>query len=184
MSRFELLDQDEEILFIVHKHWFALLGEIVVFSFAGLAPLLLVVLMNNVPADFLAVVPGNATLLAIALAFLWLTFVLPFVFVVWTDHYLDSLILTTRRVIDIEQRGLFSREVSSFRLDRVQDITTEVHGLIPTFLNFGNVHIQTAGETRQFIAKFIPDPHAVKTAIMREQQAKRQSLDATHSSET
>ena len=173
MSTLELLDQDEEILFIVHKHWFALMGEIVLFTLAGLAPLVVVLLIGVVPADLLAIVPGNATLLAIALAFLWLTFVLPFVFVVWTDHYLDSLILTTKRVIDIEQKGLFSREVSSFRLDRVQDITTEVNGLIPTMLNFGNVHIQTAGETRQFIARFIPAPDEVKTRILREQNRER-----------
>jgi len=168
MSKIQLIDDNEEILKIVHKHWFALLREIVLFSVTGLAPIIVVMLFNMVPIDSFVTMPGNSIALGFAFVFVWLVFVLPFVFVVWTDHYLDSLVLTTNRVIEVEQRGLFSREVSSFRLDRVQDVTTEISGLIPTFMNFGTVHIQTAGETRQFIAKYVPNPRAVKLAILQE----------------
>ena len=168
MKILELIDNDEEILFTVHKHWFALLGKIVMFVVSALAPIAFVILFNVVPTETLFSVPGNQTALSIAFIFIWLTFVLPFVFVVWTDHYLDSLVLTTNRIIEVEQKGLFAREVSSFRLDRVQDITTEITGVIPTMLNFGNLQIQTAGESKEFKAKYIPDPRGVKLKILRE----------------
>ena len=79
---------------------------------------------------------------------------------------MDVWILTDRKIIDIEQLSLFSREVSEFRLDRVQDITVEVRGIISTMLKFGTLHVQTAGATREFVIKNIPDPYKVRDIIM------------------
>jgi len=46
------------------------------------------------------------------------------------------------------------------------NITTDVNGLIPTFLNFGDLQIQTAGKEEKFIFHNIPDPYEVKNIIM------------------
>jgi len=75
------------------------------------------------------------------------------------------VLLTNKRVVDIEQKGMFSREVSTLRLDRIQDITVGVHGLIQTFLNFGEIHVQTAGQEREFVVRGLKNPHKLKNAI-------------------
>jgi hypothetical protein len=49
-------------------------------------------------------------------------------------------------------------------------VTTEVHGVIPTILKFGNVHIQTAGSKTRFEFKQVPDPMLVRTMIMKLQK--------------
>jgi len=51
-------------------------------------------------------------------------------------------------------------------LENIQDITTDVHGVIPTFLNYGNLFVQTAAEKERFIFRNIPDPYSVKDLIM------------------
>ena len=109
---------------------------------------------------------GNTIALFMFFAFLWFLFLWIVFFIIWTDYYLDVLIVTDKHVIDIQQMGLFSRDISTLRLDRVQDITTEVHGIIATLLGFGNLQIQTAGESKEFVIKGIPKPTEVKKRIL------------------
>ncbi len=94
--------------------------------------------------------------------FLWL-----FVFIVWIDYYYDIWLITNQRLLDIEQKGFFSRTVSELDLKRIQDITSEVHGILSTLFEFGDIHIQTAGEKNRFILKAIPHPITVRRKIVK-----------------
>lgn len=82
-----------------------------------------------------------------------------------TDYFLDMWIVTNERIINIEQHGLFRRKVSEMRLNQVQDISSETHGFLETFLTYGDVTIQTAGEKLQFHFKNIDNPDEVKLEI-------------------
>ncbi len=84
-----------------------------------------------------------------------------------SDYYLDSWIVTNERIINIEQMGLFSRKISEMRLNQVQDITSEMKGFLETFLTYGDVIIQTAGEKVEFHFKNIDNPDEVKLRIAR-----------------
>ena len=68
--------------------------------------------------------------------------------------------------MNIDQKGLFSRVVSELELEKIQDVTTDVRGMIPTFLNFGDLFVQTAAEQVRFRFHNVPDPYAVKDLIM------------------
>ena len=61
------------------------------------------------------------------------------------DYYLDVWIITSHRIIDINQNGLFSRVVAQYRLERIQNVTADVSGFLPTVFNFGDVKVETAG---------------------------------------
>ena len=88
---------------------------------------------------------------------------------VWTDYYLDVWMVTDKRVIDIEQKGFFHRQTSVFRIERIQDVTVETHGIVATLLNFGDIHVQTAGEGQEFIMRGIANPKYVRRVILRQQ---------------
>ena len=77
----------------------------------------------------------------------------------------DTWIITSRRIIDIEQQGLFSRHVAEIPLSRVQDITIEVNGILETLLRFGTIRIQTAGE-RDFFINDVPRLQELKNIIL------------------
>ena len=87
-------------------------------------------------------------------------------FTIWTDYYLDVWFITNKRIIDIEQKGFFRREISTFRMERIQDITIEIKGILQTFLDFGDIHVQTAGESQEFIIRGIGHPKQIKEIIM------------------
>lgn len=101
-----------------------------------------------------------------------------FAFVRFVDYHLDSWIVTDDRVLNIEQHGLFSRTVAELDLSRIQDVTSEVHGIIPSIFGFGDVHVQTAGEKERFIFEQIPRPHEVRMKILElvEADRKRQGM--------
>ena len=83
----------------------------------------------------------------------------------WTDYFLDVLIITDKRVIDIEQRGFFHRDVATISLEKIQDISVNVSGVLATFLDFGTLKIQSAGEAPEFVIRDIPEPNEIKSLI-------------------
>src|SRR3989338_5121724 len=125
------LDENEKLVRIFRKHIFPFMTQ--------LASLILIALLPPVAYSFLksfvsfTVSAQSASLLFFAY-FIFLTILWNIAFIFWTDYYLDMWILTDKRLIDVEQKGLFAREVSSLRLDRIQDIKMEVSGFIPTLV--------------------------------------------------
>lgn len=89
------------------------------------------------------------------------------------DFYLDTWVITTGRVINAEQRGMFRRVNAELNLSSVQDVTSEIRGPVQTFFHFGTVRIQTAGTSPNFVLKQIPHPEEVKEMIMRLAEADR-----------
>jgi len=169
------LDKDEKILLEIRKHWFILLTETFFLLFLAAIPFVLFTGVSLTHVLRFITVEGSGTSIFVALSCIWLLFVWLTFFVIWTDYYLDILIITSKKVIDIEQKGLFYRDVSTFRLDKIQDITVKVSGLIPTMLHFGNLYIQTASEEQSFAAIGIPHPDRIKWQI---QDAQNNEVDA------
>lgn len=93
--------------------------------------------------------------------FTWVYF-----FIVWINYYFDVWIVTNERIIDIEQIALFKRVVAEQKITRVQDVTSEVIGMVPTLLDFGNIHVQTAGAEKRFIFEEVPHPNEIKRVIL------------------
>lgn len=88
-------------------------------------------------------------------------------FILLADFYLDVWILTDRRLIAVEQKGLFARTISEFELARIQDVTVDIHGILATLLNYGNLNVRTASEHEHFIFKQVWHPNAVRDEIAR-----------------
>lgn len=158
------LEQNEKIILEIRKHWFILFAE---------ALFLVLLIVSSIVVFFVASTTINLSKvidwhIQLSLAAAWFLLIWIAFFIIWTDYYLDVFILTDKRIIDIEQKGIFSREISTLRLDRIQDVTVEVKGIIATLLNFGDICIQTAGEEKRFIIKEIPRPYKIKASLMAE----------------
>ncbi|MEP7162226.1 MAG: PH domain-containing protein [Candidatus Moraniibacteriota bacterium] len=155
--------ETEVILEIIHRHWFniavhfiiVLLFALSVFGSLFLLPFLFPELNTQGNALFFLFMQNTLLL------FLWI-----YAFLIWIDYYFDVWIITNERVINIEQKGLFVREVSELKFSRIQDVTSEVEGLIPTVLNFGDVSVQTAAEEERFLFRQVPDPYRIKDVLM------------------
>lgn len=80
----------------------------------------------------------------------------------WASHYL----LTTERLISIDQFGFFHRVVKETPLDKIQNVFFETKGPYQTFLNYGTVKILTAGQMEADIEfKTVPNPYDIQQTI-------------------
>ncbi len=59
----------------------------------------------------------------------------------------DVLIVTNRRVVDVDQRGLFTRMVSEAPMDTIQDISWIANGPLDSLFGMGTLRIQLASGT-------------------------------------
>ncbi len=96
-------------------------------------------------------------------------------FVLLIDFSLDFWVLTDKRVIAVQQRGLFSQSVGEFELAKIQDVMVEVNGIIGTLLDYGTIKVSTAGEHQDFSFTYVPNPNAVRDAILEASLAKKSS---------
>lgn len=166
------LHENEHIVLLLHKHWFVMartaIGIVLMLALAAGIFAFLPMLTVQFDSDLVSSLAGFG--LAV-----YLMIVLLFAFFSWMDYYLDMWIVTEKRVINIDQQGLFSREISEVPMASIQDVTIDVAGLAETLLAFGTIRIQTAGE-REFRINDIPHLNATKDAIL--EYAHRQ-FDAT-----
>lgn len=94
--------------------------------------------------------------------------------VIW---YYNVFLLTNQRIIDIDQRGFFSRTISEAGYEKIQDITSRVKGPFQTLLGYGTVEIQTAGAKEQIAIEKVYNPQAVRDLIAAQQQRSQETLN-------
>lgn len=160
---------DEKMVLILHRHWWALLREIIGVLLIFLAPFIAV----PVIASLVAQAPNAANIGAVVgfLGASWLLICWHLLFTRWTDYYFDIWIITNWRIIDVDLQGLFKIDVATLLdLDHIQDITTQSDGIVANILNFGNIEIQTAGTKREFTFDDAPNPRSVERVIRSAQE--------------
>ncbi len=84
------------------------------------------------------------------------------VLVVW---YFNVFIITSRRVIDIDQRGFFDRTVSGVDYSRIRDVAFHTKGLLQTIFHYGTVLIEIAGTNVRLEIRNIKNPQEVQEII-------------------
>jgi len=161
------LDPKEKVLLQMRRHWFILVGPTAFF----IVLLLLPSLFLNFAPYFLPAFDRPSLQLVIDFGIaVYLASVLTYMLLQWLSYYLDVWIITDQRIVDVQQNGLFHRTVSEITMDRIQDVTVEVPGFIPTMLDFGTIRIQTAGELGEFVISEVPACDRAKDIIIAEQK--------------
>lgn len=161
------LEEGEAVLLTVRKHWFVITMRLLSVGILALLPLFAYIALSFMPFVTSIIDKIEAPIL-VALYAGWLIICWMMLFSIWTDYYLDVWTITTKRLVTVDQRGLFNRLTGSFRLERLQDIEVYVRGIIATFLDYGDLEAETASEDQHFVARNIPHPQDVKALILKQ----------------
>jgi membrane protein YdbS with pleckstrin-like domain len=161
------LTPDESILRIVHRHFYSFVDDAFsILLFFALPFVFAIIMIFFVPSSTLdTIFQGNANIGIIYIALTGILFAWMYGWWRWTDHFLNVIVITNERIYEIKQRGFFRREVGSFGLDRIQNITTTQKGIIATAFNFGDLYIETAGENENLNMLTVPNPSELKQFI-------------------
>ncbi len=158
------LQSNETVIAERRKFWLPIVLEGIAFAVIALLPIVGIIAVDLIPSPLAQFVENNV-FLALTIAVGWMLVVWIAFFIAWTRYYLDVVVLTTKRLIYVEQLGLFAREISELRIENIQDMRVEIVGLVPSLLGYGNLYIQTAGEQKEFSILTIPNPGDLKNAI-------------------
>lgn len=173
MEEFEL-EPGERVVLTVRKHWFVFVVGLLPFVVMAIIPFFI----PNFLHGFEKVAPAyssfsaNLTLanpiVRLVLGLWWLVLWIG-AFNFFTQYYLNHWAVTTARIVRVKQHGFFNREVSSFLLSHVQDVSTTVDGIFADLLGYGSVQVETAGTaSSHFIMDGIADPQGMRDLIMKE----------------
>lgn len=155
--------EDEKICMILRPHWMVFFAKFVVWL------MFVAILIGSdwAVAKYLPILKTLPYVNFYTLArSVYLMFLILGLLIIWVMYYLDIQIITNERVVDITQGSLLHRTVSELHLSRIEDVTAEVDGLFGTFLDYGNVYVQTAAETERFTFDRVPNPAAVEKLIL------------------
>jgi len=151
----------EEVIYFVRKHWSYVLYLSLLCGFLVVGwAVILILLKVYAPTIFISflgpiIIISGIFLLALCIFFL----------TSWMTYYFDIVILTTRRLIEIEQKRLFERAINEVQLVHVEDITVGVKGILATFFGYGSITAQTAGAKPNFVLNHIPHPYVFAREI-------------------
>jgi len=161
----------EKTILFLRRHWLVPLRILAVLVLLLLVPIAAYFLIQaELPwvLDHAIITPLLALLASMYYLAVWV-----YSFSEYIDYYLDIWIVTNERIINIEQLGLFARVASELNLTAIQDVTSDVRGIVQTFLDYGTVHVQTAAETTRFVFKQVEKPELIKRQIVQLADAAR-----------
>ncbi len=160
------ITSDEEILLKVRKHWLVLVRNVAGVAIFGVVPFVFFAILEAVMPPsvnpFVHFYPYAALATSVWLLVVWITLA-----AIWTEHYLDLWIVTSKRIISVDQIGIFNRAVTSLSLERIQEITVRQENALETLLHYGTIVIETAGSDGNNATMVgIPNPEAVRNSIV------------------
>ena len=148
------LNDTETVIKVVHRHWSDLIPVVVSSTVTLLLAIGISYLsgrfadqLNFLPAGFFSLVILVLVILSAAI----------FLFGIYVYRQ-NKLILTDMHLIEVSQRGLFSRSVSQLSMAKVQDVSAERQGVFPTMFDYGTIEVETAGEVDNFVFRLAPHP--------------------------
>lgn len=154
--RFESMDKEEKVILFLRKHFITNIPWILMTVIMFLIPAFVqdLSLFDSIPSNFM-----------FAFILIW--------YLISTAYFLESFltwffnvyIVTDERVIDIDFYNLIYKEVSDASIDRIQDVTYNMGGVIRTMFNYGDVLIQTASEVPNFEFQAVPKPDKVAKVL-------------------
>lgn len=149
---FDSQDKAEQVILLLRKHPITQIPWIVVAIGLLMAPALfsLVPFFDFLPARF-----------GVAAGLLWYLLVTGFILESALSWFFNVYIISDERIIDVDFLSLIYKNISSAKLDHIEDVTAETGGAIRSIFNFGTVTIQTAGASAEIEFEDVPQPAKV-----------------------
>lgn len=159
--RFETQEADETVLLFLRQHFIVNVPWLIAAIFLVLAPLVIFPLFISL-FEISVLLPASYVLVG---TLFWYLATFGFIIVKFIGWYFNIYIVTNERIVDIDFINLLVKRFSQAELSRIQNITYSSSGIMATFFNYGNVTVETAGETPNIECTRVPNPDKVVEQI-------------------
>lgn len=162
---FESQEAGEAIVLLLRAHIVTLIPSLIAFVFIALLPVLILGIFGFFGVSAASLLGPTQFLLVLIFWYMLVFAYGVYRFIFW---YFNVYILTNERIIDFDFKGILHKQASYAKLQQIEDVSPKMIGFFSTFFNYGDVFIQTAGESQEFEFVKVPHPDAVATKILEE----------------
>ncbi len=156
---FEEQEENEDIILLVRRHFATNIPWIFASFLLILLPLTFPFFINFFPFPL-----PSPQAISFYIAFYYLV-VFGFILINFTLWYFNVGLVTNLHVIDIDLSGILYRQISQAKMEKIEDVTYKQSGFIRSLFNYGDVHVQTAGEEENIEYDRVPRPAKVAEII-------------------
>lgn len=157
-TSFDSQQSEEEVILLLRRHPITQLKQV----FIALGIALFPFLVGTSP--FLDFLPAR---FQFAMTVGWYLILVGYIFESFLLWFFNVYIITDERIIDVDFLSLIYKDVSSAKIDNIEDVTASTGGFLASVVNYGTIKIQTAGEKTEFEFNDVPQPAKV-TALLNE----------------
>lgn len=159
--RFETQEPDETIVLFLRQHIIVLVPSVFLVFILLITPIVLLPFLSTFLTVPLAI-PPNYFLVG---TIFWYVMTFGVAIMNFLRWFYNIYIVTNKRVVDVDFIHLLYKEFSEARLDKIQDISFKSGGIFAAFFNYGDVLVETAGETPNVEFYSVPKPAQVVETI-------------------
>jgi membrane protein YdbS with pleckstrin-like domain len=167
-SEIALFNRDEHVITVVHR---SIIGLVYIYLFALAAVTALIALIVLAFPSIFSSLSANSNMLLFAGMVFAIALVFFMLFIATYIYRQSKLIVTDQNLVQILQGGLFSRKISRLSVSNVEDVSADQHGFLPTIFNYGTLTVETAGEMKNFVFPYCPNPNKYADQILDARQA-------------
>ena len=148
--------RNENVLFLLRRHL------ITNFPWVAIFVLMIGAIFFAFHFNFLSHFPST---LQVVVVYAWLLLALIVFWSGFLSWYFNVNIVSNERVVDIDFYNLIYREVTDAEIEKIQDVTHKMGGILGIIFNYGDVYIQTAGTKPEIEFLKVPRPAAVADVL-------------------
>lgn len=155
--KLNIQDKDERIILVIRQHLITQVRELFSLVIATIfIPWLLHIsgFLPSLPVRFQVAFYLGFIIVAIGM--------LLRAFLIW---FFNVYIITDERVIDVDFHSMIYRNVSSAKLENIEDVTARTVGPLAAIFDYGTILIQTAGAKTEFEFDHVPQPSKIKKLL-------------------
>jgi hypothetical protein len=162
-----VLDPGEKIIERVNRYWADLIGVVVASAAITIMALFGVYVYARFRDQFPFLTPGLVTLIVMIM----LTVVALMLFSAVYVYQYNYLLVTNFHLIKVQQVGLFARQTAELGLGNIEDVRGGRSGVLATILDYGDIEIQSAGASEQFIIRTMHHPQVLADRLLEYKRA-------------
>lgn len=153
---FDAQTQTEQVILLLRQHPIVLFRQYVLLALGFLAPSLfnLTPFLNFLPPQF-----------GLAFTLGWYVIMAGMTLQVFLYWFFNVFLITDERIIDVDFHSVVQKDVSTAKIDKIQDITLSTTGAFASFFDYGTVFVQTSAEKNVFEFDNVPHPSKVAALL-------------------
>ncbi len=153
--------EDEKVLLFLRSHFVVNVPWLLKAIGLSLIPVALLIL-NSFGLLSLSFFPTRYQTFILILYYL---LVWAYIFTNYVTWFYNISLVTSQRIVDIDFSAIVFENVSATKLTQVEDVSYSQIGVIRSVFDYGNVLVQTAGASSEFIFQAVPHPERVIKVI-------------------